>query len=139
MAQSFHCLLAAATLLSLVSCQKESATTPSAALEGTWRLTSRQYYCTPTPVPNEPVALTATKLAFYRGNRAVQHGDYTLGTAAVPCFSNGTTVTALHLTYSTSSASPGLSGIQYRLAGNTLTLDYGGPCDAPVDMYVRLR
>ena len=125
-------------LLSLVSCKKE-ASPPTPALEGTWRLTSRQCYCTPAPVPDETVTFTATRFTFYRGNRGMRLGGYTLGNAVVPCLNNGTTGPALHLTYSPASTSPGPATIQYRLDGNTLTLDYGGPCDAPVDTYERLR
>ena len=44
---------------------------------------------------------------------------------------------ALRFTYPPSNAGPTVA--QYTLAGNTLTLDYGGPCDAPVDTYERLQ
>lgn len=133
----FQRLLSAATLLSLISCQKE-APSPAPVLEGTWRLTNRQCYCVPAPLPDETVTFTATRFTFYSGNRGMRHGDYTLSTAAVPCLNNGLVGPALHLTYSTASTSPGPATIQYHRNGNTLTLDYGGPCDAPVDTYERL-
>ena len=126
-------------VLAFVGCKSTETPTPGSGLEGTWRLISRQCYCTPTPVPDETVTLTATQFAFYSGNRALRLGNYTLATAAVPCLNNGTTGPALQLTYSTASTSPGPATIQYHLDGNTLTLDYGGPCDAPVDTYERLQ
>ena len=129
----------ASALLSLFSCQKETSTNPSPNIEGVWRLTNRQCECVPAPLPDETVTFTATQFTFFNGNRAMQLGEYTLATAAVPCLNNGTTGPALHLTYSPASTSPGPATIQYRLDGNTLTLDYGGPCDAPVDTYERLR
>ena len=138
MAHYFQRLLTAATFLGLVSCQKEAAGPASTTLEGAWRLTRRQCYCPSAPEPDETITFTATRFAFYRGNRALRFGDYTFITAAVPCFNNGTTGPALHLTYSTSANSLGSDSVQYRLDGNTLTLDYGGPCDAPVDTYERL-
>ena len=127
----------AATLLSLAACQKETAA-PASSLEGTWRLTNRQCFCAPAPVPNETVLFAAARFAFFRGGRALQFGGYTLGTAAAPCFNNGTTGPALHLTYSAASTNLGPPNTQYRLDGNTLTLDYGGPCDGSVDTYERL-
>lgn len=138
MVSSFHRLLLASTLLGLASCQKEATTPASTTLDGTWRLTNRQCYCAPARVPDETVTFTTTRFTFYSGNRGMRLGDYTLGTAAVPCLNNGTTGPALQLTYLNATAVPGPPPIQYRLDGNTLTLDYGGPCDAPVDTYERL-
>ena len=127
----------ALTLLPLVSCDKE-ATTPASALEGTWRLTNRQCFCTPAPVPDETIRFTTTQFTFFRGNRGMRVGTYAVGTAAVPCANNGTTGPALLLTDSNATTIPGSPTVQYRLDGNTLVLDYGGPCDAPVDTYERL-
>ena len=126
----------ALALLSLLSCQKEKAT-PS--LEGTWRLINRQCYCAPAPVPDETVTFTATRFTFFRGNRGMRLGDYALGTAAVPCFTNGTRGPALLLTDSNATTISGPPTVQYHFNGNTLVLDYGGPCDAPVDTYERLQ
>ena len=132
-------LFASLLMLALAGCKSTETPAPSSGLEGTWRLTSRQCYCTPKPVPDETVTLTATRFAFYSGNRAMRLGEYSLVTAAVPCINNGSTGPALHLTYSAATTSPGPPDIQYRLDGNTLTLDYGSPCDAPIDTYERLQ
>ena len=119
----------------LVACKS----TESPGLEGTWRLTNRQCECAPAPVPDETVTFTATQFTFYSGNRALRFGEYTLAIAAVPCFNNGSMGPAVQFTYSpTNNLILTPSNVQYRLDGNTLTLDYGGPCDAPVDTYVRL-
>ena len=128
----------AATLLSLAACQKDTAA-PASSLEGTWRLTNRQCFCAPAPVPDETVLFTATRFTFFRGNRGMRLGNYSPGTATVPCFNNGTTGPALLLTDSNATTIPGPPTIQYRLDGNTLTLDYGGPCDGSVDTYERLQ
>ena len=129
----------ALALLGLLSCQKEKAATPSPNLEGTWRLTNRQCYCAPAPVPDETITFTTTRFTFFRGNRGLRLGSYALGTAAVPCLNNGTTGPALLLTDADATTIPGPPTIQYRLDGNSLILDYGGPCDAPVDTYERLQ
>ncbi|MCI1186452.1 hypothetical protein MON38_03420 [Hymenobacter sp. DH14] len=127
----------AVALLGMASCQKKTAPAPS--LEGTWRLTNRQCECAPTPLPDETVTFTPTQFTFYGGSRALRLGQYLLTTAAVRCFNNGTTAPTLQFTYSAASSSLGPATVQYNLDGNTLTLDYGGPCDAPVDTYERLQ
>jgi hypothetical protein len=125
-------------MLAIAGCKSTETPAPGSGLEGTWRLTNRQCYCVPAPVPDETITFTATRFTFFSGNRATRLGDYTIATAAVPCINNGTTGPALLLTDSNATTIPGPPTIQYRLTGDTLTLDYGGPCDAPVDTYERL-
>lgn len=121
-----------------VGCKSRETPAPASGLVGAWRLTSRQCYCAPTPVPNETITFTATQFVFYNSSRAMSSGDYSLTTAPVPCISNGSVAPALHFTYAVpNNLAP--AAIQYRLDGNKLTLDYGGPCDAPVDTYERLQ
>lgn len=130
-------------LLSLVSCQKDKAPTPRPNLEGTWRLTSRHCYCQPAPVPDETVTFTATRFVFYKGNRATRLGRHSFTTASPLCLSNGTAISVLRfateLQFPHSTASPYSTDVQYTLSGNTLTLDYGSPCDFPLDTYERLH
>jgi hypothetical protein len=129
----------ACALLSLGSCQQKESAAPSLGLEGTWRLSHRQCYCTPAPLPDETLTFSSNQFAFYNGNRTTRSGDYASGPAPAPCRRDGTTAPALLFTYSFSTANtPTPPSVQYRLAGDTLTLDYGGPCDAPVDTYQRL-
>ena len=132
----------ASTLLGLASCQKEKATTPSPTLEGTWRLSSRQCYCLPAPVPDETVTFTATRFTFYKGNRAVRLGKYSFTKASPLCLSNGIPIPvvrfATELQLPDSAANHFSADVQYTLSGNTLTLDYGSPCDFPLDTYEQL-
>ncbi|WP_345238470.1 hypothetical protein [Hymenobacter saemangeumensis] len=44
----------------------------------------------------------------------------------------------LQLTY-ISGSNRSTQDAAYKLSGNRLVLDYGGPCDAPVDTYERVR
>ena len=130
----------AGALLGLASCQQKRTVAPGPDLDGTWRLTHRQCYCVPAPLPDETLTFAATRFTFFSGNRATRSGEYAGGTTAVPCLRDGHAVPALLFTYSFSTANmPAPASVQYRHRGDTLTLDYGGPCDAPVDTYVRLR
>ena len=131
----------ASALLGLASCQKDKASAPL-TLEGTWRLTSRQCYCQPAPVPDETVTFTAKRFTFYKGNRATRLGKYSFTLASPLCLSNGNPIpvvrfaTELQLPEATNIYS---ADVQYTLSGNTLTLDYGSPCDFPLDTYERLQ
>jgi len=137
MRQFFTPVLAVA-LLGLASCQKDASTTPSAALEGTWQLTGRQCYCPAGPVPDEKLVFSGQQVVYYKNGQVVRTGEYAITTAASACLGgSGTPAPALRITYPPSNIGPTVP--QYILAGNTLTLDYGGPCDAPVDTYVRLQ
>lgn len=140
MRHSFVPVLASA-LLSLVSCQKE-ATAPSTTLEGTWRLTSRQCYCQPAPVPDETVTFTPNRFTFFNGNRATRLGRYSFTTGSPLCLTNGNVIPvvrfATELQFPDTTANPYSTDVQYTIKGNTLTLDYGSPCDFPLDTYERL-
>ena len=77
-------------------------------------------------------------MTFYKDGQVARTGEYTVTMAASACRGyHGTTAPALHFTFPAGSA--GFSEPQYTFTGNTLTLDYGGPCDAPVDTYQRLQ
>jgi hypothetical protein len=76
-------------------------------------------------------------VVFYKNGLVERAGQYTVTTAPSACLgANSTVAPALRITYSTGNTPPRVP--QYTLVGNTLTLDYGGPCDAPVDTYQRL-
>lgn len=142
MYQSFRPLLMAALLSLSVStaCQKvpvEPDNQAETTLVGRWHLTGRQCYCPASPTPNEQVTFGGRQVIFYKNGQVARTGEYTVTVAASACLSgSGTTAPALHFTFSAGGA--GLNEPQFTLTGNTLTLDYGGPCDAPVDTYQRL-
>ena len=125
-------LLAAVAVISLASCQKNSSVTPTTTLEGTWQLTNRQCYCVATPLPSEAVVFTAGSFTILKNNRLSSSGSY-LRTVAPFC--GGTPIPALELRPTTGNP----RSAQLTVSGDTLTLDYGGPCDAPRDTYVRQR
>ena len=123
-------------LLPFASCQKENAPKPANAdLTGTWQLTNHQCYCTATPLPNETVTFTATDFTFFENGLPTRHGQYTLVSGVPFCHAGSAPVSILHLDFSPTNQGP--QETQYTLAGNTLTLDYGSPCDAPLDTYQR--
>jgi hypothetical protein len=129
-------------IAALGSCKSTDAPTPNPSLEGTWRLTHRQCYCIPEPLPDETVTFTSDRFTFYKGNRATRLGRHSFTTASPLCLIKGAPVPVLRLTterqFPDSTANAYSTNAQYRLDGDTLTLDYGGPCDAPVDTYERL-
>ena len=127
----------ASVLLTLASCQKEVFTPAEYGLEGVWQLSHRQCFCASAPLPNERVVFAANRFAFYKDNQLGQQGEFLITTAASSCFPSGATAPALRFTFPPTRMAD--REVQYRLDGNTLTLDYGGPCDAPVDTYVRLQ
>jgi hypothetical protein len=125
-------LLVLVVAIAISACKKEAGL--NTGLIGSWRLTSRQCECLPAPTPNETVSFTATGFSFYKNGQFYGNGTYA-DTTATLCGSS-TPVPALRLTYSTLKLYPPTAGVT--VTGNTLVLDYGGPCDAPVDTYVRL-
>ena len=122
--------LATALLILLPSCRKESAA-PSDSLEGTWELTNRQCLCGILPVPAEAVAFTAGGFTFLKNNQPTSSGSYSRTMDAPFC--GGSLGPALRL--QPSAGNPYTA--RFIINGNTLTLDYGSPCDAPVDTYER--
>ena len=132
--KSFRALL----LLSLIgtcnlsSCKHDSDTVYPAALTGNWKLIRRECYCPPGPVPNERLVLEQSgHFTFYRDGQPTKSGTYTLGTAVQLCGAGSRPGI-----YFDAGARP--SGVGYTLApSDELVLDYGGPCDAPVDTYER--
>ncbi len=119
-------------LLPLVSCQKDSSSKPdSTSLSGTWQLTNRQCYCLLPGLPNEQMRFDATSFALLKDGRKTLNGTYSATVPAAVCGrSAGPAIrfqpdsTAAHVA-------------QFTLSGNTLTLDYGSPCDGPLDTYER--
>lgn len=118
--------------LGLTGC-KEDSDTPT-GLVGEWQLTSRQCFCAPGPVPNETATFTATEFSFYRDGQLISHGLYAPDTGEI-CSAAKVPVTKL----SFAPAAPGsaFTNVQITVSYNTLTLDYGSPCDAPRDTYRR--
>lgn len=117
----------------LAGCAK-TATEPSLALVGTWKLVSRQCECAPAPTPDETVTFTATGFAFYRNGQFVATGTYATTTAHL-CGSPAASP-VLRFTYTTVRLPSANAAAAVR--ANMLVLDYGGECDAPVDIYQRL-
>ena len=123
-------------LLGLTGCKSTDTPAPDSGLEGTWRLTNRQCYCTPAPVPNETVTFTDSSYRFVGSNRTLfVSGFYTK--AAVAICGVPKTAPGLRLTDALATLAP--SDVQAFLNGDTLVLDYGSPCDAPRDTYVRVQ
>ena len=135
-------LFASLLMLALVGCKSTETPAPGSGLEGTWRLISRQCYCTPTPVPDETVTFTATRFTFYKGNRTMRIGKYRFTKASPLCLSNGIAIPVVRFGTEfqfPDPTAPYSTDVQYTLSGNTLTLDYGSPCDFPLDTYERLQ
>ena len=130
--------LAGLMLLAINGCESKESPAPDSGLEGTWQLANRQCYCPPGPTPNEQVVFGGRQVSFYENGRVARTGEYVVTMAASACLGgNGTTAPALQFTFASGSAGAGQP--LYTLSGNTLTLDYGGPCDAPVDTYQRVQ
>ncbi|GAB2863893.1 hypothetical protein [Hymenobacter ruber] len=122
------------------SCKKDTDPQADTGLIGTWRLVSRQCYCAPTPLPNETLTLTATTFAFNRVGPQPGAGPYTNGSyqpAAVALCGLPNTSAGIRLTDAVANIGP--RDVQYTLQADTLNLDYGSPCDAPRDTYVRVQ
>lgn len=118
-------------LLLLAGCHKDSAEPIDDGLEGHWKLTNRQCYCPSTAVPNETVSFSGTNFAFYNNGQLASSGTYLSAIVSSGC--GGGSAAGLRLI-----TAAGVQEVAVERTGNTLTLDYGGPCDAPVDTYERL-
>jgi hypothetical protein len=103
-------------------------------LVGRWKLISHQCFCTPTPTADEIISFTAKGFTVYRNTRLASTGTYadTLGTLC----GGGTPVPVLRFTYATPRQQPASAAATVH--ADTLTLDYGGACDAALDTYQRL-
>ena len=125
-------------LVSFGSCEKDQdpQVVTGTGLPGTWQLISRQCYCSPTPLPKETVTFTDSTYRFAGSNRTLfVSGFYTR--AAVKTCGLPTPEPGLHLANAVANIAP--SQVQAILQGDKLVLDYGSPCDAPRDTYVRVR
>ena len=132
---SYAALLGLTTSLSFTGCKK-SADPTAEGLAGSWQLTSRQCYCPQAPVPNEMVVFTPTNFSFYKNSLLTASGTYLLTTITAPCSSGANVVPGLRFTVT--SGTPFSHSATYTVSSGKLMLDYGGPCDAPVDTYTRL-
>ncbi|MDB5234575.1 MAG: hypothetical protein JWR44_1568 [Hymenobacter sp.] len=130
-------LLAAA--LGVAGCKNndDNAAAPTSNdIVGHWKLVSRQCYCPRGPVPDETVGFTATQFSFYKAGVLSSSGSYSYG--SVTSFCSGGTGSAPGLRFTYANGTQGPQSAIFTVTGNTLVLDYGGPCDAPVDTYERL-
>ncbi len=125
-------------LISLGSCKKDQdpQTATGTDLPGTWRLIGRQCYCSPAPLPHETVAFTDSTYRFVGSSQpGFTSGFYT----RVPVTICGLPTPTPGLRLTDALANGGQRQAQYLIHGDTLVLDYGSPCDAPRDTYVRQR
>ncbi|SFQ48159.1 hypothetical protein [Hymenobacter arizonensis] len=122
-------LLVSGSVLS--GCEKESDSLTG--LAGTWKLTNRECFCAPTPVPNETVTFTNSEFSFYKAGQLSANGAY-IFTEGSTC-GGSTLIPVARLTYATPNHSP--TDVVVTVAGNTLVLDYGIACDAPRETYKR--
>lgn len=128
--------LTLAVAIALAGCSKDNCSTPSGeSLVGTWKLVERQCYCVPGPTPNETVTFTPTTFSFFANGQLRNTGTYASATVTICGMSNP----APGLLFSSNQPNVGSPESQYTLTGNLLVLDYGGPCDAPRDTYVRIN
>jgi hypothetical protein len=132
--------LALSTLLLLGACSKSDEETseapgPSSELSGSWKLVSHQCYCVASPLPNEVISFTPTAFTLWHNSVPVAGGSYSTGTTATIC---GNLVSMPVLSFTVSSGAWQRGTPAFHLNGTTLVLNYGGPCDAPVDTYVRM-
>jgi len=135
----YSLLLGVLSLGSLAGCEEDAASSPrpeGKGLVGTWRLTSRQCYCPQAPVPNETVTFTATDVVFHRNGQLLSQGSYDFTTGGL-CGSNASGP-LLRFSYTLPSQPTATRLAIVTENGNTLVLDYGGPCDGPVDRYERM-
>jgi len=130
----FSLLFALTAALGLVSCSPDDEATPNhEGLAGNWRLVHRQCYCPSGPPPNESATFTATSFSFFKNNMPFSSGTYS-ATAVTTC-GIPTTTPGVRLV---DAANGGTRDAIITLRGDSLVLNYGGPCDAPVDTYQRL-
>ena len=130
-------LFASLLVLALPGCKSKETPAPDGGLDGTWRLTNRQCDCPMImALPNETLTLTDNTFAFISNGQVGLRGSYAQVSASPRCIVTGGPAPTLRMSSPTWNMR--LTEVQYTLAGNTLTLDYGGPCDAPVDTYRRL-
>jgi hypothetical protein len=136
MSKSNHFLLICAlvAVVGLASCSPDDEATPyHEGLVGSWRLVHRQCYCIPGPPPNETATFTATDYTFLKNSQPVSSGSYSAVSATV-C---GIPTPAPGLRFV--DATLGTRDAIIALRGDSLVLNYGGPCDAPVDTYLRVK
>ncbi|MDQ2795165.1 MAG: hypothetical protein M3Y12_14330 [Bacteroidota bacterium] len=84
----------------------------------------------PAPTPNELVKFAGTDFFFYKNSQPTSSGTYLSALVSPAC--GGSPEAGLRFI-----ATSGTKEAVLTLTGNTLTLSYGGPCDAPVDTYQR--
>ena len=136
--KSTSVFLVSLLMLAFTGCKSTETPAPGSGIEGTWQLTSRQCYCSPGFTPNEQVMFGGRQMTFYENGRVARTGEFALTMATSACLGgNGSPAPALRFSFTAGGA--GSSEPLYTLSGNTLTLDYGGPCDAPVDIYQRVQ
>lgn len=130
----------------LTGCEKAPTVQPSSTgptsedptgegLVGTWRLTGRRCFCPRTPVPNESVTFTATEALFYQNNQLLYRASYDYTTGGLCGVPGSNSLLRISYTVPSQPATNRLASAT--LNGNMLVLDYGSPCDAPVDTYTR--
>ncbi|WP_426060841.1 hypothetical protein [Hymenobacter sp. B1770] len=122
-------LLASGSMLT--GCEKESDSL--SGLAGTWKLTNRECFCVPAPVPNETATFTNSEFSFYKEGQLSASGTYAF-TEGKTC-GGSTLIPVARLTYATLNNPP--TDVVVTVAGNTLVLDYGIACDAPRETYKR--
>ena len=127
-------LLSLVAGLGLASCTSNDEATPHhEGLPGSWRLVHRQCYCIPGPLPNEMATFSATNFSFFKNNQLVSSGTYSA--ASVTACGIPTPAPGLRFV----DAALGTHDAILTLRGDSLVLNYGGPCDAPVDTYLRVK
>ncbi|MFC7669967.1 hypothetical protein ACFQT0_23325 [Hymenobacter humi] len=80
------------------------------------------------------VVFTNTEFTFYREGQRTVYGNYTYGTGSICGIS--TSVPVIRFAYVNANST--LQAAKATVTGNTLVLDYGGPCDAPINTYKRV-
>ena len=122
------------------SCKKDADPRSDSGLIGTWRLVNHQCYCAPTPLASETVTFTATTFTFSRFAPQPGYGLFMSGTyepANVTLCGLPNPGAGLRLTDAVANIGP--RDVQFTIKVDTLILDYGSPCDAPRDTYVRAQ
>lgn len=119
--------------LGLTGCKKDSDASPTPI--GNWKLISRQCFCTPASVLNQTASFSKSTFAFYRNGQLTAQGSYGAGKGQI-C--GGTDIPVTKFRYDSPAPSI-LTDVIITVTGNTLRLDYGGACDAPLEIYERLQ